>query len=103
MRTKLPQLRTALDARFREHQAFLVSQALAHIDYLEEAIDVVSKRLDEALAPYQLAIDVLVSIPGIQRRTAEVVIAVASARHGPPAIYARSTGAFAAGADTKEP
>jgi len=75
MRTKLPQLRKALDARFREHHAFLVSQALAHIDYLEEAIDVVSKRLDEMLAPFQPAIDVLVSIPGIQRRTAEVVIA----------------------------
>ena len=53
MRTKLPQLRKALDARFREHHAFLVSQALAHIDYLEEAIDVVSQRLDEMLAPFQ--------------------------------------------------
>ena len=53
MRTKLPQLRKALDARFREHHAFLVSQTLAHIDYLEEAIDVVSERLDEMLAPFQ--------------------------------------------------
>ena len=49
LRTKLPELRKALDARFREHHGFLVSQILAHVDYLEEAIGVVSARLDEAL------------------------------------------------------
>ena len=75
LRTKLPELRKALDCRFREHHGFLVSQILAHVDYLEEAIGVVSARLDEALVPFQPAIAVLVSIPGVQRRTAEVVIA----------------------------
>ena len=75
LRTKLPQLRKALDARFREHHAFLVSQTLAHIDYLEEAIDAVSERLDEALKPFSAQVQVLLSIPGVQRRTAEVVIA----------------------------
>lgn len=75
LRTKLPELRKALHSRFREHHGFLVSQILAHVDYLEEAIGVVSARLDEALVPFQPAIAVLVSIPGVQRRTAEVVIA----------------------------
>ena len=75
LRTKLPELRKALDSRFREHHGFLVSQILAHVDYLDEAIGVVSGRLDEALVPFQPAITVLLSIPGIQRRTAEVVIA----------------------------
>jgi transposase len=75
LRRKLPELRKALDARFREHHGFLVSQVLAHVDYLEEAIDAVSQRIDEALAPFAPAVKVLVSIPGIERRTAEVVIA----------------------------
>ena len=75
LRTKLPELRKALDSRFREHHGFLVSQILAHVDYLDEAIGVVSGRLDEVLVPFQPAITVLLSIPGIQRRTAEVVIA----------------------------
>jgi transposase len=75
LRTKLPELRKALDARFREHHGFLVSQVLAHVDYLEEAIDTVSKRVEEMLAPVAPAIKVLVSIPGIERRTAEVVVA----------------------------
>ena len=52
-----------------------MSQILAHVDYLDEAIGVVSGRLDEVLVPFQPAITVLLSIPGIQRRTAEVVIA----------------------------
>src|SRR3954447_21991597 len=75
LRRKLPELRKALDARFREHHGFLVSQVLAHVDYLEEAIDAGSQRIDDALVPFAAAAAVLVSIPGIERRTAEVVIA----------------------------
>ena len=62
LRTKLPELRKALNARFRAHHGFLVSHILAHVDYL--AIGVVSTRLDEALVPFQPAIAVLVSVPG---------------------------------------
>src|SRR5204863_3095064 len=68
-------LRKALYACFREHHGFLVSHVLAHVDYLEEAIDTVSQRIDEALLPFSPAMKVLISIPGIERRTAEVVIA----------------------------
>lgn len=74
LRTKQPELRKALDARFRDHHAFLVAQNLAHVDYLEEAVDAVSARIDRSLEPFQAAIKVLLSIPGIQRRTAEVVV-----------------------------
>jgi transposase len=75
MRAKLPALRKALDARFREHHGFLVGQILAHLDYLEQAIEAVSGRIGEALAPFKGAVEALVMIPGVQRRTAEVVIA----------------------------
>ncbi len=75
LRSKLPELRKALDARFRDHHGFLVGQVLAHVDYLEEAIEAVSVRIDQGLLPFQAAMKVLVSIPGVQRRTAEVVIA----------------------------
>jgi transposase len=75
LRRKLPALRKALDARFREHHAFLVAQVLAHVDYLEEAIGTVSERIDGAIAPFRPAVELLVAIPGIQKRMAEVVIA----------------------------
>ena len=75
LRAKLPALRKALEARFREHHGFLVAQVLAHIDYLEEAIATVSERIDTAIEPFQAAVELLVTIPGVQKRTAEVVVA----------------------------
>ena len=75
LRSRMPELRKALDAKFREHHGFLVSQILAHVDYLDEAIIQVDERIVGALEPSLGAMTVLLSIPGIQRRTAEVVIA----------------------------
>lgn len=75
MRARLPELRKALNARFREHHGFLVAQILAHVDYLDEAIAQVDERITAALERSEAAMTILLSIPGIQRRTAEVVIA----------------------------
>src|SRR3954467_13926146 len=75
LRARLPELRKALNARFREHHGFLVAQILAHVDYLDEAIGQVDERITAALEPSQAAMTVLLSIPGVQRRTAEVVVA----------------------------
>ena len=52
LRKKLPALREALAGRFRPHHAFLVSQLLAHVDYLDEAIATVSEEVDARLAPF---------------------------------------------------
>jgi transposase len=44
LRKKLPALRQALAGRLRGHHAFLLSQILGHVDYVEEAITAVSGR-----------------------------------------------------------
>jgi transposase len=75
LRAKLPTLREALAGRFRPHHAFLVSQLLAHIDYLEESITTVSEEVDRVLAPFVAQVAQLDTIPGINKRTAEVLIA----------------------------
>jgi transposase len=76
LRAKLPALRQALAGRFRDHHAFLVGQILAHLDYLEEAIATVSGRIEALLAPFgREALGRLDAIPGIDRRTAEVILA----------------------------
>jgi transposase len=75
LRKKLPALREALAGRFRPHHAFLVSQLLAHMDYLEEAISAVSTEVEGRLAPFAQHLTHLDTIPGIDRRTAEVLIA----------------------------
>jgi transposase len=75
LRQKLPALRQALTGRFREHHAFLVGQSLAHLDYLEESIAQISRRLEEQLRPFAETLERLITIPGVQRRTAEVILA----------------------------
>jgi transposase len=75
LRSKLPALRQALVGRFRAHHAFLVGRLLAHIDYLEESIVDISGRIAESLSPFATMVERLVSIPGVGRRTAEVLIA----------------------------
>jgi transposase len=75
LRSKLPALRRALESRFRGHHAFLVTQILAHLDYLDEAIDACSARIEEEIAPFASAVKLLESIPGVGRRNAEVIIA----------------------------
>ena len=75
LRAKLPALREALAGRFRPHHAFLVSQGLAHLDYLDEAIDTVSTEVERLLLPFVEPRRRLDTIPGINTRTAEVVIA----------------------------
>jgi transposase len=75
LRSKLPALRQALVGRFRPHHAFLVGGLLAHIDYLEESILEISGRIAGSLGPFGIVLERLVSIPGVGRRTAEVLIA----------------------------
>ncbi|MBI1733556.1 MAG: IS110 family transposase [Candidatus Rokubacteria bacterium] len=75
LRAKLPALRQALAGRFRPHHAFLVGQLLAHVDYLDEAITTVSTEIEARLAPFASQLTRLDTVPGIARRTAEVILA----------------------------
>lgn len=75
LRKKLPALRAALAGRFRPHHAFMVSQHFGHLDYLDEAIDTLSGRIEEAVRPFAADLTRLDSIPGVGRRTAEVLLA----------------------------
>ena len=75
LRTKIPQLEQALAGRVVSHQRFLLAQQLAHVDFLDEAIDRVSAEIAERLQPVEAAVTLLDSIPGVGRRTAEILIA----------------------------
>jgi len=75
LRAKLPAFRQALAGRFRRHHAFLVSQILGHLDYLDEAIEGVSHQITEVIAPFDTEVQRLDTILGVGPRTAEVVIA----------------------------
>ena len=81
LRSKLPQLRKALTARFREHYAFLLARMLAHVEALEADIEVLSQRIAELMQPWAGQLAILDSITGVGARAAEVILAE-SGRHG---------------------
>jgi transposase len=75
LRAKLPALRQALEGRFSNHHALLVSHLLAHVDYLDETIDSLSAEIEERLRPFGRELELLCTIPGVGRVTAEVMLA----------------------------
>lgn len=75
LRKKIPALREALVGRFDDEHALVIGQILAHIDFLDEAIARLSEEIEERIRPFAAQRDLLMSIPGVKQRTAEVLIA----------------------------
>ena len=75
LRAKIPQLQDALAGRFNEHHALIASAMLARIDQIDTTIETLGERIDELLDPYEAAVTLLVTIPGVSRRTAQVILA----------------------------
>lgn len=74
MRAKRPELRLALEGRFSEHHALMLRMHLSHVDHLTAGIAAIDEEVDRRLAPFAEASRRLQTIPGIGKRTAEVVI-----------------------------
>ena len=75
LRKKLPALREALAGRFSAEHSLVVGRILAHIDFLDESIEQLSEAIEEQIAPFAAAVELLCTIPGVGRRAAEVIIA----------------------------
>lgn len=75
MRAKLPALREALEGRFDEVHAVWIGAILAHVDFLDEQIEGLTGAIGEQIAPFEAAAQLLCTIPGVKRRTAEVIVA----------------------------
>jgi len=75
LRKKLPDLRKALEGRFTPHHRFMLETILGHIDFLDEWIEKVSAEVEERIRPFARQVELLDTIPGVDRRIAEVIIA----------------------------
>ena len=65
----------SLFGTLNEHQLFLIKQAWKHIVYLEELISDIDKKIDEILIKYQEELQILITMPGIKKDTAAVILA----------------------------
>jgi transposase len=76
LRAKIPQLQDALAGRFRSgHHGFLAAQALERIDLCDEQIDALDHRIEVMIAPFSGARERVMTIPGVSKITASVIIA----------------------------
>jgi transposase len=75
LRKKLPELRRALQGRFRQHHAFLIEQIFAKIDFLDETLDRLTAEIDRRVVPFEPMLKALDTIPGVNRIGAISVVA----------------------------
>ena len=75
LRLKHDALVEALAGRFNDHHDFLCGITLRRIDELTAVIEEVTSRIDAELVPFDDAVEHLVTVPGIDRKGAAVIIA----------------------------
>jgi transposase len=101
LRAKLPELRAALRGHFDAHHGLLAAEMLGRIDAADETIQRLSGEIDRVIAPLAWALTLLETIPGVARRTAEVIVAETGAdmRRFPSAAHLASWAGMCPGND----
>ena len=76
-RLKCPrdELIAALDGRVTAHHRFLIAHHLRLIEQLERHIAAFDTRIEKLLAPFRNAVEQLITIPGVSRVSAQVILA----------------------------
>jgi len=75
LRPRIPELRAALEAHIEHHHVVMLRNGLAHLDVIDQAIIEVSTAIDGICEPFEWALSLLDTIPGVSRRNAQMIIA----------------------------
>jgi len=75
MKKKKKELERALRGLVGSHQKLLLSTQLQHIDFLDQQIAKLSQEIARRLRPFEETLELLETIPGIGRCSAEAVLA----------------------------
>lgn len=75
LREKREQLSQALTGRVKPHHRFVLTELLCQIDSLDETIARFDNEIEAYCAPFEMAVVLLDTIPGVGRETAEVIVA----------------------------
>jgi len=74
LREKREQLVKALEGRVKPHHRFILAELLCQIDNLEEAVSHFDEQIQLLCVPFEAAIALLDTIPGVARQTAEIIV-----------------------------
>ena len=74
LRQKQDLLVEALSGRVRPHHQFILAQLLGLIDGIDETIAQFDREIEEYCRPFEQAVELVDTIPGVARRTAEIIV-----------------------------
>src|SRR5205823_12867896 len=74
MRPKIALLQQALQGHLEPHHRFLLRETLAHLDFLQLRVGQLEQEVAERLSPFEKSLALLMTIPGISRRSATILI-----------------------------
>ncbi len=74
LREKREQLVKALEGRVKAHHRFVLTELLCQVDSLDESIARFDEQIDAYCRPFEEAVQLLDTIPGVSRRAAEVLV-----------------------------
>jgi transposase len=74
LRDKRELLAKALEGRVQAHHRFVLSELLTQIDNLDDTIERFNQQIETYCRPFEEAVSLLDTIPGVGRETAEVIV-----------------------------
>ncbi len=74
LRDKRQQLLQALNGRIKPHHRFILTELLTQIDSLDETLARFDAEVVQYCAPFESAVELLDTIPGVARRSAESIV-----------------------------
>jgi transposase len=75
MKGKRQQIQDSLFGTLTDHQLFIIRQSWKHIESLEHLLRDIEERIDQLLQTYKQEMELLMTIPGVKKETAAVIIA----------------------------
>ncbi|ASS90379.1 IS110 family transposase [Aeribacillus pallidus] len=75
MKRKKQQIQDSLFGALTNRQLFMIRQSWKHIESLESLLRDIGERIDQLLQVYKQEMELLVTIPGVKKETAAVIIA----------------------------
>jgi transposase len=75
LKSKIPQLERALEGRVRDHHRFLLAEFLEEWDWFEQRIVRLEAEIDKQIRPFELALALWQTMPGVDHVTACSLVA----------------------------
>ena len=74
LREKHDDLTEALEGRMNDHHRFMIDQLLEHINELDRRIRTFEARIEELVAPFRRAVELVDTIPAVSRTAANAIV-----------------------------